>query len=40
MECVIEFSTCESVDKYQNFEMAIVFVKKLIHDTIQAFSDL
>lgn len=40
MECVIDFSTCESVDKYQNFDMAIVFVKKLINDTIQAFSDL
>lgn len=40
LECVIQFSTCESIDKYQNFEMAIVFVKKLINDTIQAFSDL
>jgi len=40
MECVIEFSTCESSEKYQNFDMAIVFVKKLINDTIQAFSDL
>jgi hypothetical protein len=40
MDCVIEFSTYESVDKYQNFYMAIVFVKKLINDTIQAFSDL
>jgi len=40
MECVIEFSTCESSEKYQNFDMAIVFVKKLINDTIQAFSCL
>ena len=40
MECVIDFSTCESSEKYQNFDMAIVFVKKLINDTLQAFSDL
>ena len=40
MDCVIEFSTYESVDKYQNFYMAIVFVKKLINDTLQAFSCL
>lgn len=40
MECVINFSTCESSEKYKNFDMAIVFVKKLINDTLQAFSDL
>lgn len=40
MECVINFSTCECSEKYKNFDMAIVFVKKLINDTLQAFSDL
>jgi hypothetical protein len=40
MECVIDFSTFDSVIKYKNFDMAIVFVKKLINDAIQAFSDL
>lgn len=40
MECVINFSTRESSEKYQNFDMAIVFVKKLINDTLQAFANL
>ena len=40
VKCTVEFSTIASISEYPNFDMTVVFIKKLINDTITRLMEL